>query len=198
MTESSSRSATISRATTETDIECTLAIDGTGESTVDSGVSFFDHMLQSFATHGLFDLTLKCEGDTDVDAHHSIEDIGIVLGKALDDCLGDRSDIVRFADRKIPLDEAVATVVLDVSGRPGFHFDGSFSEATVGGFPSDLARHFFESVAMNGKLTVHLSVSGKNTHHEVEALFKAFARALDEATRIDSRRSGTPSTKGTL
>ncbi|WP_126663953.1 imidazoleglycerol-phosphate dehydratase HisB [Haloterrigena salifodinae] len=195
----SERTATRTRETAETSIELELAIDGTGEADVDTGIGFFDHMLTSFAKHGLFDLTVDCDGDLAVDDHHTVEDVAIVLGEAFDEALGDRAGIVRYADRKVPLDEAVAGAVVDVSGRPRFYFDGAFSQAQIGDFTSDMARHFGESLAMNAGLTVHLEVvSGENAHHEVEALFKALARTLDDATRLDEHREGTPSTKGTL
>ncbi len=194
----SERTATITRETAETSIECTLSIDGSGDADVDTGVGFFDHMLTSFAKHGLFDLEIDCDGDLEIDDHHTVEDVAIVLGEAFDEALGDRSGIVRYADRKVPLDEAVAGAVVDVSGRPRFYFDGAFSQAQIGDFTSDMARHFGESLAMNAGLTVHCEVTGENAHHEVEALFKALTRALDDATRVDERRTGTPSTKGTL
>ena len=195
----SERTATVTRETAETSIECALAIDGDGEADVDTGIGFFDHMLASFAKHGLFDLRVECDGDLEIDDHHTVEDVAIVLGEAFDEALGDRAGIVRYADRKVPLDEAVAGAVVDVSGRPRFYFDGTFSQAEIGDFTSDMARHFGESLAMNAGLTVHLEVvAGENAHHEVEALFKALARTLDDATRIDERREGTPSTKGTL
>ncbi|SEQ76084.1 imidazoleglycerol-phosphate dehydratase HisB [Natrinema salaciae] len=194
----SERAATVTRETAETTIECTLEIDGSGTAAIDTGVGFFDHMLTSFTKHGLFDLEVECDGDLEIDDHHTVEDVAIVLGEALDEALGDRSGIVRYADRRVPLDEAVAGAVVDVSGRPRFYFDGSFSQAQIGEFTSDMARHFGESLAMNAGLTVHLEVTGENAHHEVEALFKALARSLDDATRLDERREGTPSTKGTL
>ncbi|MDF9747336.1 imidazoleglycerol-phosphate dehydratase HisB [Natrinema salsiterrestre] len=194
----SERTATVTRETAETTIECTLEIDGSGTATVDTGIGFFDHMLTSFAKHGLFDLAVECDGDLEIDDHHTVEDVAIVLGEALDEALGDRAGIVRYADRRIPLDEAVAGVVVDVSGRPRFYFDGTFSQAQIGEFTSDMARHFGESLAMNAGLTLHVEVAGENAHHEVEALFKALARSLDDATRLDERREGTPSTKGTL
>jgi len=194
----SDRTATVSRETAETTIDCRLVVDGTGASDVDTGIGFFDHMCTAFASHGLFDLELTCDGDLHVDDHHTVEDVAIVLGQAFDEALGDRSGIVRYADRRVPLDEAVADVVVDVSGRPRFYFEGAFSQATIGEFTSDMARHFAESLAMHAGLTLHLAVDGENAHHEVEALFKALARALDDATRIDERREGTPSTKGTL
>ncbi|MFB6219912.1 MAG: imidazoleglycerol-phosphate dehydratase HisB [Halolamina sp.] len=194
----SERRATVSRETAETAIDCTLAIDGDGESDVDTGVGFLDHMLDSFARHGLFDLELACDGDLNVDEHHTVEDVGIVLGQAFDEALGDRAAIRRFADRTVPMDEARASVVVDVSGRPYFRFDGGFSQAVVGEFTSVLARHFARSLGQHAGLTLHVEIDGENAHHEVEALFKGLARALDDATRHDERRSDTPSTKGEL
>jgi imidazoleglycerol-phosphate dehydratase len=192
------RTAAVSRETSETSIDLTLDLDGDGDARVDTGIGFFDHMLGAFAKHGLFDLTVECDGDLHVDDHHTIEDVAIVLGEAFDDALGDRRGIRRFADRRVPLDEAVASVVVDVSGRPHVEFEGAFSQASVGEFTSDMARHFALSLAMNAGLTLHVAVDGDNAHHEVEALFKALARTLDDATRIDDRRSDTPSTKGDL
>ena len=197
-TQSASRAAAVTRETGETTIELTLELDGDGDSEIDTGIGFFDHMLTALATHGLFDLTVQCDGDLSIDDHHTVEDVAITLGEALDEALGDRRGIVRYADRRVPLDEALATVVVDVSGRPYFVFDGEFTQTEIGEFTSDMARHFVESVAMNAGLTVHAGVDGENAHHQVEALFKAFARALDDATRIDDRRSDTPSTKGQL
>jgi imidazoleglycerol-phosphate dehydratase len=188
------RTAAVSRETAETTIDLTLDVDGDGDAAVDTGVGFFDHMLEAFAKHGLFDLTVDCDGDLHVDDHHTVEDVAIVLGEAFDEALGDRRGIRRFADRTVPLDEAVASVVVDVSGRPHFEFDGGFSQVSVGEFTSDMARHFALSLAMNAGLTLHVSVAGENAHHEVEALFKALARTMDDATRLDERRSDTPST----
>ena len=194
----SERTAAVSRETAETAIEVTLDLDGDGEATVDTGVGFFDHMLESFAAHGLFDLTVRADGDLEVDSHHTVEDVGIALGQAFAEAVGDKRGIVRFADRRVPLDEAVASVVVDVSGRPLFSFDGAFSQDDVGDFPSVMGRHFLRSLATNAGLTLHASVAGENAHHEVEALFKCTARVLDDATRVDERRGGTPSTKGEL
>jgi len=193
----SDRTAAVKRETSETAIEATLDLDGDGEATVDTGIGFLDHMLDSFARHGLFDLTVRADGDLAVDDHHTIEDVGIVLGEAFADALGEKRGIERFADRRLPMDTARATVVLDVSGRPYFDFEGSFSQARVGGFTSVMARHFLRSFAENAGLTLQAGVEGDNAHHEIEALFKCLARALDDATRIDERR-GVPSTKGTL
>jgi len=192
------RTAAVRRETAETEIEVTLALDGNGETTVDTGIGFFDHMLRSFATHGLFDLTVRCDGDLDIDDHHTVEDVAISLGEAFAEALGEKRGIERFADRRVPMDEALATVVVDISGRPHAVFDGSFSQASVGELTSQMARHFLRSLATNAGLTLHASVDGENAHHEVEALFKALARALDDATRLDERRSAAPSTKGEL
>jgi imidazoleglycerol-phosphate dehydratase len=194
----SERHASVTRETAETAIDCSLTIDGEGESSVDTGIGFFDHMLDSFARHGLFDLELTCDGDLEIDDHHTVEDVAIVLGQAFDDALGDRAGIRRFADRVVPMDEAQASVVVDVSGRPSYRFDGEFSQQRVGGFTSILARHFARSLGQHAGLTLHVAVEGANAHHEVEALFKGLARALDDATRLDERRSDTPSTKGEL
>mgnify|MGYP000465142105 CR=1 FL=1 len=194
----SERQAARTRETAETDISVTVDVDGTGEATVDTGVAFFDHMLSAFAKHGYFDLTVRCEGDLEVDEHHTVEDVGIVLGQALDDALGERRAIRRFADRTVPMDEASATVVLDVSGRPYFAAEGTFSQERIGEFTSVLGTHFARSVAENAGLTLQVAFEGENAHHEVEALFKALGIALDDATRLDDRRGGTPSTKGTL
>ena len=192
------RTAAVTRETAETEIEVTLDIDGDGDTTVETGIGFFDHMLGSFATHGLFDLTVHCDGDLEVDDHHTVEDVAITLGDAFTEALGEKRGIVRFADRKVPLDEAVASVVVDVSGRPHFEFDGEFSQDEVGEMTSHMAQHFLRSLAMNAGLTLHAGVSGENAHHEIEALFKGLARALDDATRVDERRSDVASTKGEL
>ncbi|WP_137286524.1 imidazoleglycerol-phosphate dehydratase HisB [Halorussus salinisoli] len=194
----SDRTAAVTRETAETDIEVTLDVDGDGDATVETGVGFFDHMLESFAKHGLFDLTVRCDGDLEIDDHHTVEDVAITLGEAFEDALDDKRGIERFADRKVPLDEAVAGVVVDVSGRPLFEFDGEFSQSSVGDMTSHMAKHFARSLAMNAGLTLHVEVSGENAHHEIEAMFKSLARTLDDATRIDERRSDVASTKGQL
>ncbi len=193
------RTAALTRETGETTVEVTVDLDGDGEATVDTGVGFLNHMLTALATHGLLDLTVRADGDLAVDDHHTVEDVGIALGTALDEALGDRTGIERFADRRVPLDEAVAGVVLDLSGRPRFYFEGEFAQSAVGEMTTDMARHFFESLALNAGITLHASVEASpNAHHQVEALFKAVARALDDATRVDQRRGGVPSTKGEL
>ena len=194
----SERSAAVRRETAETTVEVTVDLDGDGDAAIETGIGFFDHMLTALATHGLFDLTVTCDGDLAVDDHHTVEDVGIVLGEAFAEALGEKRGIVRYADRRVPLDEAVASVVLDVSGRPFFDFEGSFSQDRVGEMGSVMAKHFVRSFATNAGLTLHASVEGENAHHEVEALFKALARALDDATRIDDRRGAAPSTKGAL
>ena len=192
------RVAAVTRKTGETTVDVTLEIDGTGEHTIETGVGFFDHMLETFAVHGAFDMTVRCEGDLEIDAHHSVEDVALTLGVAVDEALGDRNAIERFGDRRVPLDEAVATVTLDVSGRGQFYFDGEFAAPAVGELPTDMARHFFGSLARTGGLTLHTAVTGTNAHHQVEAMFKGVARTLDDATRIDDRRTSPPSTKDTL
>ena len=193
------RTAAVTRETAETTIELTLAVDGDGDSEVDTGIGFYDHMLESFAEHGLFDLTVRCDGDLGIDDHHTVEDVAICLGEAFDEALGDKRAIRRYADRRVPLDEAVASVVVDVAGRPYYEFAGEFSQESVGEFTSVMADHFAMSLAHNAGLTLHAAVErGDNAHHEVEALFKTLARALDDATRLDERRSDTPSTKGEL
>ena len=193
------REAAVTRETAETTVEVTLALVFNDTATTETGIGFFDHMLGALATHGLFDLTVRCDGDLAVDDHHSVEDVAITLGQAFDAALGEKRGIRRYADRRVPLDEAVADVVVDVSGRPYFAFDGDFSQERVGEFTSDMAAHFCRSLAMNAGLTLHAGVEGENAHHEVEALFKSLARALDDATRVDERRAGdTPSTKDEL
>ncbi|GGN12227.1 imidazoleglycerol-phosphate dehydratase HisB [Halarchaeum nitratireducens] len=194
----STRTGAASRSTAETDIDVTVDLDGDGESTAETGIGFFDHMLESFAKHGLFDLTVRCDGDLHIDDHHTVEDVAIVLGEAVNEALGEKRGIVRYADRRVPLDEAVGSVVLDVSGRPYYEFEGEFSQERIGDFSSVMAAHFFHSFAEHAGLTLHCAIDGENAHHEVEALFKANARALDDATRLDERRSDTPSTKGEL
>lgn len=192
------RRASITRETAETTIDATLDIDGTGDAAVETGIGFLDHMLSSLATHGLFDIEVDASGDLEIDEHHTVEDVGIVLGAAFADAIGERDGIVRFADRRIPLDESVADVVVDLSGRPVFRFSGTFSQDRVGEFSSQLARHFWRSFVTHAGITAHAKIHGEDAHHEIEALFKGFARALDDATRIDERRSGPPSTKGEL
>lgn len=191
--------ASVTRTTGETSVELTLNLYGSGRAEIDTGVGFFDHMLHHIAVHGLFDLTVKATGDLHVDAHHTIEDVAIAFGQALDQALGDRSGIVRMASATVPMDESLARVVVDLSGRPYPVFNADFDAPMLGGMPTSLVAHVFESIAFNGKLNLHAAVLyGRDDHHKAEALFKALGRALDAATRIDERRQGVPSTKGTL
>ena len=193
------RKGEVRRATRETDISLSLDIDGTGAGAIDTGIPFFDHMLTSFARHGRMDLTIRAVGDLEVDAHHTIEDIGIVLGTALSEAIGDGRGITRFADAAVPMDEALARAALDVGGRGYLVFEGSFSPAGPGGIPGDLIEHFFYSLCTKAGITAHITVAGRNDHHICEAAFKAFARALRAAVAIDPAMVGdVPSTKGTL
>ena len=190
---------TITRTTRETDIRLTLDLNGSGQARIDTGVGFFDHMLELFAHHGLFDLTVQARGDLHVDEHHLVEDVGICLGKAISQGLGDRAGIVRIAHSRVPMDEALAVVTIDLSGRPYAVFQAQWRTPRIGGLSTDLIGHFFESVAIHAGMNLHARVEyGRNDHHQCEALFKAFARALDAAAQQDPRRAGVPSTKGTL
>lgn len=194
------RSATITRTTKETDITLSLTIDGTGKTSVDTGIPFFDHMLDAFGRHGLFDLEVKATGDLGVDAHHTVEDVGIVLGQALAEAMGDKRGITRFASQAIPMDEALVMAALDISGRGQMHFDILIPPAMMGLFDSSLAKEFFIAFASNAGITLHLvSFKGENAHHLIEAAFKATGRVLRSALEIDVRASEQlPSTKGTL
>jgi imidazoleglycerol-phosphate dehydratase len=194
------RTATIIRRTGETDITLTLTIDGTGAAELATGIGFLDHMLTLFAKHGLFDISVKAAGDLHVDEHHTAEDVCICLGQALDRALGDRRGIVRTAHSFVPMDEALGFVAVDLGGRPYCVVDAVFVTPRVGQLGTDLIAHLFESIAVHGRLNLHARILyGHNDHHKVEALFKAFGRALDAATRIDERLGGAvPSTKGTL
>ncbi len=194
-----SRSADIHRTTSETDVELRLELDGVGAGERSTGVGFFDHLLDALARHGGLDLDVRVEGDLETGPHHTVEDTGLALGRALDEALGDRAGIVRYGHAVIPMDEARASCSVDVSGRPFLVFEGSFPEVTVGDFDTDLAEEFLRAVATTARLTLHLRVeAGANAHHMVEASFKAFARALRAAVAIDPRETGVPSTKGVL
>jgi imidazoleglycerol-phosphate dehydratase len=194
-----SRTAHIHRVTGETDVSLSLGLDGTGAGERDTGVGFFDHLLDAVARHGGLDLDVGVRGDLDTGPHHTVEDTGIALGQALDDALGDRSGIVRFGHAVVPMDEARAACSIDISGRPYTDFSANFPAARVADFDTDLAEEFLRAVANTAKLTVHLSVeAGANAHHMVEASFKAFARALRDAVAEDPRVQGVPSTKGLL
>ena len=194
------RSATVSRKTAETDIQLSLNLDGTGESDVSSGVGFLDHMLTLFARHGRFDLSLSCFGDTQVDDHHSVEDIGICLGRALLEALGDKRGICRYGDTTLPMDEALILTAVDVSGRSFLCFDLPIPTEKVGSFDTELVEEFFTAFCANAGITLHIKeLAGKNSHHIIEGCFKAFARSLRRAASIDQAFADEiPSTKGVL
>jgi imidazoleglycerol-phosphate dehydratase len=194
-----SRTSTVTRKTKETQIDLTLNLDGSGAAQVDTGIGFFDHMLHHVAHHGLFDLTVKAAGDLHIDAHHTIEDVAICLGRALDEALGDRKGITRMGSAYVPMDEALARVVVDLSGRPYAVIQADFDTPLMGQMPTSLVAHVLESIASNAKMNLHAAVLyGRDDHHKAEALFKALGRALSAAVMIDPRRGGVPSTKGTL
>ncbi|MBN2393653.1 MAG: imidazoleglycerol-phosphate dehydratase HisB [Anaerolineae bacterium] len=194
------RTSTIKRKTSETDIEVTLALDGSGQHDIATRLGFLDHMLTHIAVHGLFDLTVRAKGDLHVDAHHTVEDVALVLGSAFDQALGDRKGIVRMAYAYVPMDETLAFVAVDLSGRPYAVVDAVWNAPEVGGIPVTLWEHFFESFAVTARANLHARVLyGRDDHHKTEALFKALARALDAATQLDPRRAGSvPSTKGMI
>ena len=195
-----SRTADISRKTGETDVRLSLALDGTGAGTRTTGVGFFDHLLDALAKHGGLDLDVQVQGDLETGPHHTVEDTGIALGQALDQALGDRAGIVRFGQATVPMDEARASAAIDISGRPYVSVeDELLPHVAIADFDSDLAEEFFRAVANSAKLTLHVQIeAGTNTHHMVEASFKAFARALRAAVAIDPSSPGIPSTKGLL
>ncbi|MDQ1252409.1 MAG: imidazoleglycerol-phosphate dehydratase [Euryarchaeota archaeon] len=190
------RTGKISRKTKETEIQLELNIDGTGVTDISTGIGFFDHMLNSFSKHAEFDLKLHAEGDLFVDEHHLIEDIGIVLGKALAEALGDMAGTARFGESRIPMDEALADVALDIGGRSYLVLKADFATPQVGQFNTQLVKHFFETLASNARITIHASVYGENDHHKIESLFKAFAYALKRAVKIEGK--DVKSTKGTF
>ena len=193
------RTATVTRTTNETDITLTLALDGTGKADISTGIGFFDHMLQGFARHGLFDLTLRCQGDLQVDGHHTVEDVGIALGTAIRQALGDKKGITRYGSCLLPMDETLALCTVDLCGRPYFVCDAPFAAPACGDMDTQLAREFFYAVSYAAMMNLHLKVLyGQNDHHKMEAMFKAFARALDAAARLDARVEGVPPTKGSL
>jgi imidazoleglycerol-phosphate dehydratase len=193
-----SRAVTRQRATAETDIRLSLDLDG-GSASISTGVGFLDHMLELVARHGRLGLDVAASGDLEKGAHHTTEDVGIVLGQALDEALGARAGIRRYGQALVPMDEALAECAIDISGRPLCVFDAELPPTSIAGFDAELAEEFFRAVATNAKLTLHLSVrSGTNVHHMIEACFKAFARALRDAVSIEPGESGVPSTKGTL
>jgi len=193
------RTASIRRDTAETKIELAVNLDGTGRHDIATGVGFFDHMLTHVAGHGLFDLTVKCQGDLHVDSHHTVEDVGICLGKCLAQALGDKSGIRRFGSATVPMDETLVTAAVDLSGRPFLVWNADVANETLGTFRSALAEEFWRAVSSAGAFNLHVILHhGRNTHHVIEAIFKAAARALRQATEMDPRGSGVPSTKGVL
>ncbi|MDO4329030.1 MAG: imidazoleglycerol-phosphate dehydratase HisB [Lachnospiraceae bacterium] len=193
------REATIERNTKETNISMTLNLDGSGKADISTGIGFFDHMLNNFARHGLFDLTLHVKGDLEVDTHHTIEDVGIVLGKAIKEAVGEKKGIVRYGSKILPMDEALILCALDLCGRPYLVYDLTLDREFVGDLETEMIKEFFYAVSYAGEMNLHVKqFSGSNNHHIIEGAFKAFAKALDEATRYDDRITGVLSTKGSL
>ena len=193
------RKAKIKRKTKETDISVSIVLNGSGKATVATGIGFLDHMLDLFAKHGLFDIVVSCKGDLHVDDHHTTEDVGIVLAKAFTDALGDKKGIARYGTAYVPMDEALARCVVDLSGRSALVFKAEFNRKKVGDLSTEMIEHFFQSVAENLKANIHIEVLyGKNTHHKIEAIFKSFARAMRQACELDPRVKGVLSTKGKL
>lgn len=199
MTDSANRRAVVTRVTGETDITVELDLDGTGTCSIDTGVPFFDHMLNAFGRHGLFDLTVRATGDIEVDAHHTVEDTGIVLGQAFTQALGDKAGITRFSDVCIPMDETLVQAAVDISGRGQTYCDLPIPTERVGSFDTELAVEFFYAFARDARVTLHVrELSGANSHHIIEAAFKAAGRAMRYACELDPRVNGVPSTKGSL
>lgn len=194
------RTASVVRNTSETQIELTINLDGTGQAELSTGLPFFEHMLTQIARHGLIDIHIQATGDLEVDAHHMVEDVGIVLGQALNEAAGDKSGLTRYGHAYVPLDEALSRVVVDLSGRPGLFYCVDYTRSRVGDFDVDLLREFFQGLVNHGMLTVHLdNLKGENAHHQAETLFKAFGRALRMAVSVDARMgNAVPSTKGSL
>jgi imidazoleglycerol-phosphate dehydratase len=193
------RSAEISRKTKETSIRVAINLDGAGNASIKTRVGFFDHMLDLLARHSLIDITVEAEGDLHIDAHHTVEDVGIVLGQALEKAIGDKKGIFRYGWAIVPMDESLAQVAVDLSGRPAFVYNVQYRGAMIGNFPVELVEEFFKSIATNAKMNLHINVPyGTNNHHIAEAIFKAFAKALRQAIAIDPRNPGIPSTKGSL
>ena len=193
------RSADINRNTAETEVQVNLALDGIGEGERRTGVGFLDHMLDLFARHGRLDLTVSASGDLETGAHHTVEDVGICVGQALDEALGDRAGIARYGQATVPMDESRASCAIDISGRGLCAFEATLPPGAIGNFDHELAEEFFRALATNAKLTLHLTIErGTNAHHAIEAAFKALARALRAAVALDPTERGIPSTKGTL
>jgi len=199
MADQMARTAEIDRRTKETDVHVALTLDGSGTGTRDTGVGFLDHMLDLLARHAHLDLDVRAEGDLQTGAHHTVEDVGICIGQAIDQALGDRAGIARYGDATVPMDESLASCAIDVSGRGFCSFAATLPPGAIGNFDHELAEEFFRAVAVNAKLTLHLKVdAGTNAHHEIEAAFKALARALRTALALDPSEAGVPSTKGVL
>lgn len=193
------RSATIERNTQETQIQASLSLDAGDMRAVVTGIGFFDHMIDLFGKHGFMNIALNCKGDTEVDAHHTVEDVGIVLGEAFHEALGDKSGIRRYGIAILPMDEAAVEALVDISGRPYLRFDAQLPHESIGSFDAQLLEEFFRAFAMNARLTLHISLRyGRNLHHIAEAMFKAVARALAEGYALDERANGVPSTKGLI
>lgn len=194
------RSASVSRETKETKIDLTIDLDGTGKNVITTGIGFFDHMMNLFASHGRFDLVLNCDGDIEVDGHHSVEDIGIALGQAVKEALGDKKGITRYASFYLPMDETLALVAMDISGRPFLVYDGGEMAPMIGGYDTELTEEFLRAFAFNAGITLHVKVLyGTNSHHKVEAIFKALGHALHDAVKINPETADEiPSTKGML
>ncbi|MBD7971130.1 imidazoleglycerol-phosphate dehydratase HisB [Paenibacillus gallinarum] len=193
------RGAEVSRRTNETDIQLCFGVDGSGRSEIETDVPFLNHMLDLFTKHGQFDLQVKAKGDIEIDDHHTVEDIGICLGQTLREALGDKKGIKRYASVFVPMDEALAQVVIDISNRPHFEYRADYPSQQVGSFSTELVHEFLWKFALEARVTLHVIVHyGQNTHHMIEAIFKALGRALDEATLVDPRVTGVPSTKGVL
>lgn len=193
------RGAEVSRRTNETDIQLSFGVDGSGRSEIETDVPFLNHMLDLFTKHGQFDLQVKAKGDIEIDDHHTVEDIGICLGQTLREALGDKKGIKRYASVFVPMDEALAQVVIDISNRPHFKYRADYPSQQVGSFSTELVQEFLWKFALEARVTLHVIVHyGQNTHHMIEAIFKALGRALDEATLVDPRVTGVPSTKGVL
>ncbi|MGG4182744.1 imidazoleglycerol-phosphate dehydratase HisB [Paenibacillus jamilae] len=193
------RTGSVSRKTNETDIQLSFAVDGTGQAEIETDVPFLNHMLDLFTKHGHFELNVQARGDVDIDDHHTVEDIGICLGQTLLEALGDKKGIKRYASVFVPMDEALAQVVIDLSNRPHFEYRAEYPSQQVGSFSTELVHEFLWKFALEARMTLHVIVHyGQNTHHMIEAVFKALGRALDEATSIDPRVTGVPSTKGVL
>ncbi len=193
------RNATVKRKTKETDISCTLNLDGKGTAAIKTGIGFFDHMLEGFTRHGFFDLNMTVKGDLNVDSHHSVEDAGIVLGSAIKEALGDKKGITRFGDAMVPMDDVLALCAVDLCGRPYLKYDVPFTVEKIGYLETELIREFFYAVSYAAGMNIHIKIINEgNNHHMAEAVFKAFARALDRAVTIDGRLDEVPSTKGSL